>query len=407
MTKYRFLNASNILLKITRKVLIFSIFLLAVISVHDWIIYFFPNINKTFILLLSSLIWIIIFRFFYNLIPEFKNPSLRHFQSTLLEARTKFHLCESYVKIMKSLENTFIIKLHLQNVKLFLVRKKYADIKIPIYVEDKFTLELKKFNNILVKDEIDFLDIPKSTKNLFKKNLEKLDASICLALYYENNLFWLFILWSKLWESLYSKEEIEEIQKMKDKLEICFFNILLKKRLQQENNLMKKIIQEKTKNLTERNKEIKQIIKQQSDFISIAAHEFRTPLSAALFQVEDTLENYKDSSEVSKDINVLWDSLENLKKLTQKLFEVQQINLKKIKLTKTKIKIYDILESIYNEFKTICEKKSINIQFINSIDKDTKIKIDEIRIRQVISNILSNAVKFVNENEWKIIRWET
>jgi len=90
---------------------------------------------------------------------------------------------------MKSLENTFIIKLHLQNVKLFLVRKKYADIKIPIYVEDKFTLELKKFNNILVKDEIDFLDIPKSTKNLFKKNLEKLDASICLALYYENNLF--------------------------------------------------------------------------------------------------------------------------------------------------------------------------------------------------------------------------
>jgi len=92
---------------------------------------------------------------------------------------------------------------------------------------------------------------------------------------------------------------------MKDKLEICFFNILLKKRLQQENNLMKKIIQEKTKNLTERNKEIKQIIKQQSDFISIAAHEFRTPLSAALFQVEDTLENYKDSSEVSKDINVL------------------------------------------------------------------------------------------------------
>jgi len=58
---------------------------------------------------------------------------------------------------------------------------------------------------------------------------------------------------------------------------------------------MKKIINDKTKNLRNQNKENMELLKQQSDFISVTAHEFRTPLSSAIFQVENILDTYNNT----------------------------------------------------------------------------------------------------------------
>ncbi len=315
MTKYRFLNISALFLRLSRATIIIWIFSIICISAFNAVKYLFPNIPESINVIISGLIWLNVIKIFEDIIPEFINKSMKEFRNLITEFKAGIWFCENYKSLISSLENIFILKLHIHNIKLILIRDKHSKINMPIFVKNDFSKQLKN-NEILVNDEIDFLNISQNKKDIIKVNLKNLEASICLPLFFKNNLIWLFTLWPKSWDEIYSKEEIELVYWLKKKLEICFINILIKRHLQEENDLMKKIINDKTKNLRNQNKENMELLKQQSDFISVTAHEFRTPLSSAIFQVENILDTYNNTWEVFDDISSVWSSLENLKSLT-------------------------------------------------------------------------------------------
>jgi signal transduction histidine kinase len=130
-------------------------------------------------------------------------------------------------------------------------------------------------------------------------------------------------------------------------------NILLKEALEEENDLMKKIINKKTENLEEQNREVSKLLKQQSDFIAVAAHEFRTPLSIALFQIEDATDTYKNNDKIFNEMKVVQGSLNNLRVLTNSLFDTEKYDLEKIEVNKININILDFLKEIFFEAKNI------------------------------------------------------
>ena len=401
MTKYRFLNISSLLLKISRNIIIMVIFLFTCLSIFNWINYLFPNFTQTINIIISTFIWLSIFKFSENLIPEFINRSEKEFRNAIKEFKSNIGLYENYELLIKSLEKVFILKLNIHNAKLLLIRDKQIKANIPILIKNDFTSKLKNYD-ILVKDEIKFLNTNKTEKEILFKNMEQLNASICIPLFFKKTLIWLFTLWSKSWEQIYSKEEIELILWLKRKLGTSFINILIKKRLQEENDLMKQIINNKTKNLKIQNKEIKELLKQQSDFMAVTAHEFRTPLSSAIFQVENILDTYHSTGEVFDEINSVWNSLENLKLLTEKLFEVQQIDLNKIKLNIENTNTNNLLKNIYDNVKLIADKCNIQFEYVSYLEKNESIKVDKMRINQVFNNLLSNAIKYC-KSKWKIL----
>jgi signal transduction histidine kinase len=143
-------------------------------------------------------------------------------------------------------------------------------------------------------------------------------------------------------------------------------------------------------------------LEQQSDFIAVTAHEFRTPLSIAMFQLEDTLTTHEHTPQVVKDMEVMSESLNNLRNLTQTLFDVQQYDLNKIKLNKSKVDIREYLNQIVQEFKFIIEEKNINFHYKNNIKEQSHIEIDEQQIRQVFANLFNNAIKFADNDNPEI-----
>lgn len=401
--KHRFFNISYVSLEFVRNFILISIFMLTAILVNRGILFISPNIHDVINLIISIGFALIIWVSLQKLFPQLIIGDFAKFKKNINSMQNSIYLCEKFNELQETLEKYFIIDQNISSVKIFAIRKEYADINLPIYVRDKFTNNLKKYkNDVLIKAEIDYKKIHHETKKLLSDKMNQLDAALCLPLYADQNLIGLFILGPKEKNQLYTNEEINEIMKLRSPLQVCLTNFLLKLNLQEENNLMKEIIENKTEKLREQFEEIKILLEQQSDFIAVTAHEFRTPLSIAMFQLEDTLSTHKHTPQVIEDMEVMSDSLNNLKNLTQKLFDVQQYDLNKIKLNKKKTAILEYLKHIYNEFNLVMKEKEIKFEFVNNLKKETNIEIDEQQIRQILSNLLNNAIKFTNRDKPEI-----
>ena len=349
--------------------------------------------------LISAILGIFVLIKVQKLLPEFIPESFREFRNSINELLSRVCQCGTYEKLRKLIESTFLIRLNLENAKIYAVRQSnIAADHIPVYVRDDFTDAISKLKqDVLIKEEIKFRFFESKTRQTLLGGMKKLEANICLPLFSEKNLIGFFVLYKKDGRMPYSKEEITELLKIKKYLEITLMNILLKMNLQEENDLMKTIIDKKTGELRKRIEEVKQVLDQQSDFIAVTAHEFRTPLSIALFQLEDVLTSNKKPRELMEDLKVVDASLANLKELTQKLFDVQQYDLNKVKLHKEKIDVKKFLREIYKEFLCIMKKKNIKFTFEDHLKGRIYANIDPSQIRQLLHNFLTNAYKFTRK----------
>src|SRR5690606_12923583 len=397
--KYRFFVFTFASLSLIRHLILFSAFFLTVFLTYNMIETFTNNEHPIINMSIAGGIGLIVYTFLERYFPELISRGFREFRYKIDELKSSIYYCNTYNELFKKLESTFVLDLHFTAVQLFLIRSKKNHIEIPIYYKDRYTEAIEKGQiKILVGEELEL------QKNKFLLEfLDKMHTSLCFPLYLEKRLIGFFTLGQRSKQESLSREEIEELLKAKQFIELCFINILLQSDLKEENDLMKQLIHEKTKSLKKQNEKIKYLLSQQSDFIAVTAHEFRTPLNIALLQLEDTLESYEHSTHVLEDMKVLGSSLEKLKHLTQNLFDVQQYDLNKVKIYTKEIDLNWFVNDIYEEFRDITSKKSLQLTVENHLKKPTMVRIDEPKMRQVMHNLLTNAQKFTAEKTGKIL----
>jgi len=245
----------------------------------------------------------------------------------------------------------------------------------------------KNHQNILVTEEIRFVESEQESLFPFLEELESL-GGVCLPLFSPSKeLVGLFTLGGKKYDHLYSKEEIEALENMGSYLSMVLNDILYSSEL-------KKQVKKKTLELRQKIQEMNELVQQQSDFIAVTAHEFRTPLSIAMFQVEDIVQSLSQRKITEQDLEIVQSSLINLKDLTKKLFDVQQYDLQKVKVKKSKIELKTFIHDIYRNFLGLMEEKQMHFKLVNKLKKGFYFEIDAPQLRQVLHNLLTNAYKF-------------
>ena len=409
--KHRFFNLSYITLNILRMFIFFGTFVIILLLFDTLFLRFIFGLPEIIKLMIVGGTSLSIIMYLEKKLPKFYSRSLRQLHDAMNKLQSKISYYDDYNNLIHCIEDVFVRDLHIDNVKVFVVRDKKAKINIPIYTRDQFTKELEKYgNDVVFAEDLQYTKISEVRKGILKKGLSSLEAKVCIKLFVEKNLIGFFTFGAKGSKASYSLEEIEEILKIKQNLEIFLMNFMLSQNLKEENNLMKLIIDKKTKKLKTQFKQIKELLGHQSDFLAMTAHEFRTPLSIALFQLEDMFYEHKHENPVVQDLKIMESSLKNLKNLMQKFFDVQQYNLDKVKLVKTRINIYEYLENVYADFIPVMKNKNVKFSFENNLKKRTSIQIDPSMIRQVLTNLLDNAAKFakkikleVKENDNKIL----
>ena len=145
----------------------------------------------------------------------------------------------------------------------------------------------------------------------------------------------------------------------------------------------------------------------QKEFINVAAHELRDPVQPILGLSEmllntDTISegNSKNSIVIQKEIiEIIVRNAKRLRRLTEDILDVTRIEGKTLKLNKQRFFIVRALREMIKDYAGINNSnKSLALSFFTSKKLDSiQILADENRIKQVIANLVDNAVKFTEE----------
>lgn len=151
-------------------------------------------------------------------------------------------------------------------------------------------------------------------------------------------------------------------------------------------------------------KSLEKLDKAKSEFVSMASHQLKTPLSIIKGYISMMLEgSYGSISDKVKEklANVL-QSNERLLKLVNDLLDISRIELGKMEIERELVQIEDLLQSCVDELKVEAEKKKLKLIFEKPKELLPKINIDSLKIRQVILNLIDNAIKYTSEGEIKV-----
>ncbi len=139
-----------------------------------------------------------------------------------------------------------------------------------------------------------------------------------------------------------------------------------------------------------------------SEFLANISHEIRTPLNSVLGFTE-LLEGLTTDSMQIKYLNSIKASGKNLMMLINDLLDLSKIESGKMTLHYSFFDIRRLLDEIRNVFSLRVAIKGIG--YHEEMDKNfpAEVKFDEIRLRQILINLVGNAVKFTHEGEIRIL----
>ncbi len=133
-----------------------------------------------------------------------------------------------------------------------------------------------------------------------------------------------------------------------------------------------------------------------SDFISIASHQLRTPLSATKWFLEilvngDVGALKKKQLEVVREAYVNNQSMINL---VNTMLSMSRIESKQLAINIEKINIEDAVKKILSELKPVLDKKNQGIKFFGLEDKKLEIETDKVLLKNIIDNLVINSSKY-------------
>lgn len=142
------------------------------------------------------------------------------------------------------------------------------------------------------------------------------------------------------------------------------------------------------------------------EFLSNISHELRTPLTSILAFVE-TLEDgaLEDEKNNRRFLSVIRKNAERMHHLIDDILELSAIEAGKIHIEPRDMKLSLLIEEIFMNLSSKAREK--NIKLINRIEREKTISADRVRLDQMLTNLIDNAVKFSRENGSVTVSCET
>ncbi|MCX8126108.1 MAG: ATP-binding protein [Dehalococcoidia bacterium] len=149
------------------------------------------------------------------------------------------------------------------------------------------------------------------------------------------------------------------------------------------------------RDISERQKmlEYQHLAKVRADVLSLVSHELRTPL-AAIKGYTDLLLNYGSrlsSSEKRENLQAIDESAKRLAEMVDHLLDVSRMESGLLTLNRQPTSILDIVTAAVSNFRLVVKDRRF---VVKRPPKLTRLNIDARRIRQVVENLLDNAVKY-------------
>jgi len=159
-------------------------------------------------------------------------------------------------------------------------------------------------------------------------------------------------------------------------------------RLQLANEKLKSLIRE----LKDANERTKEASKLKSQFIANMSHELRTPLNSIIGFTDVLLDDDSLNDEQTDYLRTILKNSENLLQLINDILDLSKIEANKMDIIYQRVKVGELLRRVHKLMSPLVAEKDIDIEY--EYEPDLEMYVDKSKLRQVMINLLTNAIKF-------------
>jgi signal transduction histidine kinase len=200
-------------------------------------------------------------------------------------------------------------------------------------------------------------------------------------------------------QALYSDHEVQVLSSIGNILSVGIKNTQYYQHIRNFNTELKRDITEATAKLRESNKRLKALDKTKDDFLSMASHQLRTPLTVIRGYASLALGGrLKTKKALDSGLGEIALASERMAFLINDLLNVSRLQSGRLEFKFEPVQLADLVETEVNQLALMANKRGIHILY----DKPSNVppvSIDKDKMKQVIMNFLDNAVHYSNKGE--------
>lgn len=152
-----------------------------------------------------------------------------------------------------------------------------------------------------------------------------------------------------------------------------------------------------------RYRKMKELDQMKDEFISMASHELRTPVTGIRGYVSMILDGtITEAEKIKEGLEMVKGATERLAVLVEDLLNVSRIEQGRMKIEASPTNIIPIISNIVKELDVQAKEKNIKLEYKNIPDNLPFVNIDPDRMRQILINIIGNAIKYTKQGSVEI-----
>lgn len=151
------------------------------------------------------------------------------------------------------------------------------------------------------------------------------------------------------------------------------------------------------KNLAEK------IARKRTETLSIMSHEIRTPLNA-IIGISNLLDQASFSNnDIKEYVDHLKYASNHLLHLINDILDLKKIESKKMELNEVPTNLVALMNNVYKQFVPVAKTKNLSLNFHHDHQIPDSMLVDDLRLSQILNNLIGNAIKFTEKGEINII----
>lgn len=232
-----------------------------------------------------------------------------------------------------------------------------------------------------------------------KELLRKLNVTMVLPLKTQVDHVGVLLLGEKASGEIYSQKDIKVLEIFSPEAAISFENAKSVEKIRRFNITLKEQVERATRELKGANEQLKELDKLKDEFLSVASHDLRTPMTAIkgyLWMAINGRAGKIENDQLKRYLDISYSSAERMISLINDLLNVSRINAGRMEMVFEDLDMKPIIDQVFAEIMSKATEKNITLTY-SDVDKIPHVLVDKQRIPEVLQNLIGNAIKFTPE----------
>lgn len=253
-------------------------------------------------------------------------------------------------------------------------------------------------NEPIVVEEIEKMFSQKQVGKIVKL-LKGLKIEVLMPLNAKDKTVGLLVFGPKETGDIYNDEDFRILEIVGAQAAIAIENAWLFEEAKNFNYKLKEEVEKATRDLKQANEKLRRLDAAKSEFISIASHQLRTPLTVIKGYVSMVLEGSfgKISKQQHDALGKVYESSERLIQLIENLLNISRIESGRLQYSFQPVDFGKMVENVAEELESVAGKKGLRLIYKKPKEKIPEISLDEEKIRQAVMNLIDNSIKYTKK----------